>query len=173
MARRWTAVFLLAAAGLVTGPRASGQAVNEHGCAFLADTVQAAVLDFLAAGHAGPRPVATAHSRARYDDAPYACGRTAAVASAAFGFAFARVDVQVGWPGAGQAPPAGYCGLHDVKHCRPHSRNAVVTDAWQAVTAGLARHMPFGTDGDVCHFRAQALAETLAAALEETVGKLY
>lgn len=173
MAGRWRAVLVLAFAGAAAAPPAAGQEVVDEGCAALADAVHAAVTEFVDAGGFGTRPAATLTGGGGFvDGTPLSCGRTAAVASAAFGHAFARVGVPVEWPAAGLAA-LGYCTLHDLERCQPAGRDAGVVDAWQAVVGCLERYMPFGTDGDVSRFRTGDLAVALAVALAGAARKIY
>jgi len=181
--RRLIAAFAIAMLGTATLP-AQAQAVTDAGCQALAAAVKAGVHDVaVRTGSGAAPPVRTARHRqgvARQALAtrPVSCGRTAAVASAAFRDALAGLGMAVSWEDRGPLPPGDYCLSHDLAQCYPgtmqlvplsESQRLFVQNAWQGVTAGVRQQMPFGTASDISWFRAADLSATLAISLSATV----
>jgi hypothetical protein len=185
MAKRTFALIALLATGWLWSVPLNAQAVNEGGCAALAEAVRNGVFDIAARTGSGGAtgPVATLPSDTPAGDGqPQSCGRTAAVASAAFGSALASFNLPVEWNFRGnyRGPmlPGPFCLLPDLAQCFPRfppdavlsaQGRSFVADAWQGVAAGIRRQMPFGTASDISYFRSPELATTLAISLSATV----
>ncbi len=179
------AVLAMAMLGLEVLPAtAHAQAVTDAGCQVLAAAVSAGVHDVAArtGGGAAP-PVRTSGqrygaNRQALASRPVSCGRTAAVASAAFRDALAGLGIAVSWGDRGPMQSGDYCLSHDLAQCYPAttelaplsaSQRLFVHDAWQGVRAGIRQQMPFGTASDITWFRADDLQATLAISLNATV----
>lgn len=183
--RRHLSALAIAMLGLAALPaKAYAQAVTDAGCLALAAAVKAGVHDAAArAGNGAAPPVRVArHRQGAMRQAlatrPVSCGRTAAVASAAFRDALAGLSMAVSWDNRGPMNPGDYCLSHDLAQCYPGTtelaslsaaQHLFVQDAWQGVRAGIRQQMPFGTASDITWFRADDLSATLAISLSATV----
>lgn len=183
--RRHVAAFVIAMLGLAALPaKAHAQAVTDAGCSALAAAVKGSVHDAAVRTGSGAAPPArTARhrqgaNRPALASRPVSCGRTAAVASAAFRDALAGLSMIVSWGDSGPMQPGDYCLSHDLAQCYPGtmelaplsaSQHRFVQDAWQGVRAGIRQQMPFGTASDITWFRAGDLSATLAISLSATV----
>ncbi|MEX0709133.1 MAG: hypothetical protein WD078_14305 [Woeseia sp.] len=183
--RRHLSALAIAMLGLAALPaKAYAQAVTDAGCLALAAAVKAGVHDAaVRAGNGAAPPVRVARHRQRamrqaLTTRPVSCGRTAAVASAAFRDALAGLSMAVSWDDRGPMNPGDYCLSHDLAQCYPGttelaplsaSQHLFVQDAWQGVRAGIRQQMPFGTASDITRFRADDLSATLAISLSATV----
>lgn len=176
--RRLAAMVLVAVAAMRTAPVAA-QAVTDGGCATLADAVRLSVELFIAGSEKELASARRTRSSARVAAvySPQTCGRTAAVASAAFTEAMARMNLPISWidrePG-----PGDVCRSHHLMQCSPQPSpglpmsahdSALVADAWRRVRAGIRRQMPFGVASDISYFQPSARDRTLAIGLRTIV----
>lgn len=183
--RRRVAAFAIAILRLSVLPTISNaQAVTDAGCLALAAAVKAGVHNAAARAGSGAVPPVRAvwhrqgANRPALAAGPVSCGRTAAVASAAFRDALAGLSMTVSWDDRGPMNPGDYCLSHDLAQCYPGTTNLAplsasqhlfVHAAWQGVRAGIRQQMPFGTASDITWFRADDLSATLAISLSATV----
>jgi len=167
--RNFAICAALVCAALAAAP-VKAQPVTDGGCAALANAVRGAVSTALAADRGSPGVAVSA--------AWTSCGRTAAVASAAFGRALTGFSLSLAWPDHDAIAPGDVCLSHYLSQCYPQAaagmpwsprQAALVADTWQGVAAGIRRHMPFGAASDLSYFRPADLDNTLAISVAATV----
>jgi hypothetical protein len=156
------------------------QDIREGGCEALADAVAVGIGDIVAAGGSARPASGTLQPRPVNGKYRQSCGRTAAVASAAFSKALASYNLNVNWSEHYPIAPGDYCHSADLSRCYPGTpsiapaasdRTLFVRRAWQGVSAGIRQQMPFGTASDISYFQAPELATTLRISLSATVDR--